>query len=45
MHEMGARAMRIVIELLRGDEAPDRVIMPGELVVRASSGPAPSPSP
>jgi LacI family transcriptional regulator len=45
MHEMGARAMRIVLDLLRGENPPERVIMPGELVVRASSGPAPPTSP
>lgn len=42
MHEMGARAMRVVIERLRGEEPPGRVIMQGDLVVRVSSGPAPA---
>jgi DNA-binding LacI/PurR family transcriptional regulator len=41
MHEMGVRAMQVVIELLRGEEPSRQVIMPGELVARASSGPAP----
>lgn len=40
MHEMGARAMQIMLEWARGERPPRRVIMPGELVVRASSGPA-----
>ncbi|HXT35253.1 MAG TPA: LacI family DNA-binding transcriptional regulator [Chloroflexota bacterium] len=42
MHEMGVRAMRLLIELLHEEKPPRQVIMPGELVARASSGPAPA---
>ena len=41
MHQIGERAVRMLVELLRGEDPPGRVTMPGELVVRASSGPAP----
>jgi len=41
MHEMGGRAMQVLLELLGGGKPPRRVIMPGELALRASSGPAP----
>ncbi len=42
MHEMGKTAMRLLVGLLRGEEVAHRAIMPGELVIRASTGPAPN---
>ena len=44
MHDMGVWAMIVVIDVLGGAETPRRMIMPGELVTRASSGPAPVPT-
>jgi DNA-binding LacI/PurR family transcriptional regulator len=44
MHDMGVWAMKAVIDVLGGTDTPRRMIMAGELVVRASSGPAPVPS-
>jgi DNA-binding LacI/PurR family transcriptional regulator len=41
MHEMGAWAMKVVIDLLRGESPPRQMIMPSELIIRASSGSAP----
>lgn len=42
MYEMGQRAMGMLVALLQGADPPRYVTMPGELVVRASSGPAPA---
>lgn len=39
MYEMGQQAMHMLLGLLRSEPPAPRVIMPGELVVRASSGP------
>jgi DNA-binding LacI/PurR family transcriptional regulator len=39
--EMGRRAMSILLELLKGGEAENSILMPGELIVRASTA-APS---
>lgn len=37
--EMGRRAMSILIQLLNGERADARVKLPGELIVRGSTGP------
>ncbi len=34
--ELGRRAMRMMLELLKGEHQPDKVILPGELIVRGS---------
>lgn len=41
MYEMGRQAAGMLIELLRGTTPPSVVTMPGELVIRASSGAPP----
>jgi len=41
MHEMGVRAMQALLQAGRGERPPSWEVMPGELVVRDSSGPAP----
>ncbi|HEY5319744.1 MAG TPA: LacI family DNA-binding transcriptional regulator [Galbitalea sp.] len=41
LHDLGAQALRMLIELLDGHEVPGHVQLPAELVVRASTGPAP----
>lgn len=40
--EMGRRAMSILVQLLNGEKPESRVKLPGELIVRASTGPAKS---
>jgi LacI family transcriptional regulator len=42
LHDLGAQALRMLIELLDGHEVPGHVQLPAELVVRASTGPAPT---
>lgn len=42
MYEMGQQAMTMLVALLQGADPPRYVTMPGELVVRSSSGPAPT---
>jgi LacI family transcriptional regulator len=42
LHDIGARALKMLIELLDGREVPRRVHLPAELVVRGSTGPAPA---
>lgn len=42
MYEMGQQAMSMLVALLQGADPPRYVTMPGELVVRSSSGPAPA---
>ncbi|HEY0258681.1 MAG TPA: LacI family DNA-binding transcriptional regulator [Lacisediminihabitans sp.] len=41
LQDMGARALRMLIELLDGHEVPGHVQLPAELVIRSSTGPAP----
>ncbi len=41
LHDLGARALHMLIELLDGHDVPGQVQLPAELVVRASTGPAP----
>lgn len=41
LHDLGAQALRMLIELLDGHEVPGHVQLPAELVIRASTGPAP----
>lgn len=41
MYEMGRQAMHTVLDLLQGQAPPHAITMPGELVVRRSSGGAP----
>jgi DNA-binding LacI/PurR family transcriptional regulator len=36
--EMGRRAMSILLELLAGEEPGSRILLPGELIVRGSTG-------
>jgi len=43
LHDLGAQALRMLIELLDGKEVPSHVQLPAELIVRASTGPAPHP--
>ena len=43
--EMGVAAARMLCELLEGKPGPAEVILPAELVVRASTGPAPAERP
>lgn len=43
LHDLGAQALRMLIELLDGKEVPSHVQLPAELIVRASTGPAPRP--
>jgi len=38
MYEMGQQAMGLLIGLLRGEASPPMVTIPGELVIRASTG-------
>jgi len=40
MHEMGRRAAEVLLGLIAGEENTARVQMPGELMVRQSTGPA-----
>lgn len=37
--EMGCRAISILLELLKGGEAESNLLLPGELIVRGSTGP------
>lgn len=41
LHDLGAQALRMLIELLEGHEVPAHVQLPAQLVVRASTAPAP----
>jgi LacI family transcriptional regulator len=41
LHDLGAQALHMLIELLDGHEVPGHVQLPAELVVRASTGPVP----
>jgi len=41
LKEMGAQALEMLLELLRGDDTVHHVHLPAELIVRASTGPAP----
>ncbi|GAA1449109.1 LacI family DNA-binding transcriptional regulator [Leifsonia poae] len=41
LHDIGAQALQMLIELLDGRDVPSRVHLPAELVVRGSTGPAP----
>ena len=41
LHDLGAQALHMLVELLDGKEVPDHVQLPAKLVVRASTGPAP----
>ena len=41
LQDIGARALRMLIELLEGHEVPSRVHLPAELVVRGTTGPVP----
>jgi LacI family transcriptional regulator len=40
LHDIGAQALRMLVELLADREVPSRVHLPAELVVRGSTGPA-----
>jgi DNA-binding LacI/PurR family transcriptional regulator len=39
MYEMGQQAMTMLLDLINGEMPPRLVTMPGELVIRSSSGP------
>lgn len=41
LHDLGARALTMLIDLLHGDEVPSHVELPASIVVRSSTGPAP----
>ncbi|WP_431279583.1 LacI family DNA-binding transcriptional regulator [Leifsonia poae] len=41
LHDIGAQALRMLIELLGGGDVPERVHLPAKLVVRGSTGPVP----
>jgi len=41
LRELGAQALKMLLELLRGDDTVRHVHLPATLVVRASTGPAP----
>ncbi|WP_245570987.1 LacI family DNA-binding transcriptional regulator [Glaciibacter superstes] len=41
LHELGAQALRMLVDLLGGNEVPQQVLLPAELVVRESTGPVP----
>jgi DNA-binding LacI/PurR family transcriptional regulator len=44
LHDIGATALRMLVELLAGSEpTPEHVCLPTRLVVRDSTGPAPTP--
>ena len=40
--EMGRRAMSILVQLLKGEKPESRIKLPGELMIRGSTGPAKS---
>lgn len=42
LHDLGAQALQMLVELLAGGDVPEHVQLPAELVVRASTGPAPT---
>lgn len=42
LREMGAQALRMLIDLLEGREVAEHLQFPAELIVRASTGPAPA---
>lgn len=41
LHDLGAQALQMLVELLGGLEVPEHVQLPATLVVRASTGPTP----
>lgn len=41
LHEMGAQALRMLIDLLHGHDVPGHVQLSAQLVVRSSTGPVP----
>jgi LacI family transcriptional regulator len=41
LHDLGAQALQMLVELLDGRDVPHHVQLPAKLVVRASTGPAP----
>ena len=41
LHDLGARALGMLVDLLNGHDVPQHVQLPAELVVRASTGPVP----
>jgi LacI family transcriptional regulator len=41
LHDLGAQALEMLVDLLNGREVPSHVQLPAELVIRASTGPAP----
>ncbi|GAB3039004.1 LacI family DNA-binding transcriptional regulator [Parafrigoribacterium mesophilum] len=41
LHDLGAQALEMLVELLDGHEVPGHVQLPAKLVVRASTAPAP----
>jgi LacI family transcriptional regulator len=43
LHDLGAQALTMLIELLAGHDVPSHVQLPAKIVVRASTGPAPRP--
>jgi len=42
LHDLGAQALHMLLELLGDRDVPSHVQLPAELVVRASTGPAPT---
>ena len=42
LNDLGAQALHMLIELLDGNDVPSHVQLPAELIVRASTGPAPA---
>lgn len=42
LHDLGAQALQMLLELLSGRDVPGHVQLPAKLVVRASTGPAPA---
>ncbi|WP_258370096.1 MULTISPECIES: LacI family DNA-binding transcriptional regulator [unclassified Curtobacterium] len=42
LHDLGAEAVHMLLNLLRGQDVPQHVQLPATLVVRASTGPAPT---
>lgn len=41
LHDLGAQALEMLVGLLNGQDVPSHVQLPAELVIRASTGPAP----
>jgi len=42
LHDLGAQALRMLVDLLDGRDVPHHVQLPASLIVRASTGPAPA---